>query len=306
MLDTVGQEDSVLKEQRTSDAVEQRIDGCLIRMRGLFPTLRPSEQKVAKYVLDHPDEVITLPVTDLARRSGVSDATVVKFCQRLGYSGYQHLKITLATELASLPKPVYGEIVPGDDLPVVKAKIFNMNKKGLEDTMRTVDDTELDRAVEALLGARRIHLYGVGASGLVAMDAEHKLLRIGLNCHAFPDPHTAVSMASVLEPGDVAIALSHSGSTRDTVESLTAAGEAGATTVCITNVMASPISRVADIKLYTSVDESDYRSGAMGSRIAQLSIVDVLFVGVAQRRFEESMHHLEKTRAAVTGKRISG
>lgn len=293
-----------MKALESPDAVERRIDGCLIRMRGLFPTLRPSEQKVAKYVLDHPHEVITLPVTDLAAKSGVSDATVVKFCQRLGYAGYQHLKITLATELASLPQPVYGEIVPGDDLRIVKAKIFNRNKKGLEDTMRTVDDAELERAVNALLNAQRIHLYGVGASGLVALDAEHKLLRIGLQCHAFPDPHTAVSMASVLQPGDVAIGLSHSGATRDTVESLTVAREAGATTICITNVMASPITRVADIKLYTSVDEADYRSGAMGSRIAQLSIIDVLFVGVAQRRYDESMRHLEKTRAAVRSKRL--
>ena len=130
--------------------------------------------------------MITLPVTDLARKSGVSDATVVKFCQRLGYSGYQHLKITLAAELASFPTPIYGEIVPGDELPVVKAKIFNMNKKSLDDTMRMVDDRELERAVEALLQAPRIHLYGVGASGLVALDAEHKLLRIGLDCPRSP------------------------------------------------------------------------------------------------------------------------
>lgn len=293
-----------MNESYAPDAVERRVDGCLIRIRGLFPTLRPSEQKVAKYILDHPSEVINLPVTDLARKSNVSDATVVKFCQRLGYSGYQHLKITLATELASLPTPIYGEIVPGDDLPVVKAKIFNVNKKSLDDTMRTVDDDELTRAVDALLHAERIHLYGVGASGLVALDAEHKLLRIGLATHAFPDPHTAMSMASVLKPGDVAIGLSHSGATRDTVESLNTARKSGATTVCITNVMASPITKTADIKLYTSVEEPDYRSGAMGSRIAQLSIVDVLFVGVAQRRYEESMQHLEKTRTAVQGKRI--
>lgn len=295
---------SGLNDANASDAVERRVDGCLIRIRGLFPTLRPSEQKVAQYILDNPSEVITLPVTDLARKSGVSDATVVKFCQRLGYSGYQHLKITLAAELASFPTPIYGEIVPGDELPVVKAKIFNMNKKSLDDTMRMVDDRELERAVEALLQAPRIHLYGVGASGLVALDAEHKLLRIGLDCHAFPDPHTAMSMASVLQRGDVAIGLSHSGATRDTVESLETARGVGATTICITNVMASPISKVADIKLYTSVEESDYRSGAMGSRIAQLSIIDVLFVGVAQRRFEETMEHLQKTRAAVRSKRI--
>lgn len=293
-----------MKNSHPPDSVERRVDGCLIRIRGLFPTLRPSEQKVAKYILDNPSEVINLPVTDLATKSGVSDATVVKFCQRLGYAGYQQLKIVLATELVSLPTPIYGEIVPGDDLPVVKEKIFNLNKKGLEDTMRTVDDDELARAVEGLLGARRIHFYGVGASGMVALDAEHKLLRIGLTCHAFLDPHMAVSMASVLEPGDVAIGVSHSGGTRDTVESLSVARAAGATTVCITNVMASPITRVADIKLYTSAEESDYRSGAMGSRVAQLTIVDVLFVGVAQRRFEESMDHLEKTRTAVRAKRI--
>lgn len=295
----------MLSSSHTSESVEQRVNGCLIRIRGLFPTLRPSEQKVAQYIIDNPHQVINLPVTDLATKSDVSDATVVKFCQRLGYSGYQQLKITLATELVTVPAEHYGEIVPGDDLTTVKAKIFHLNMKGLEDTLRTIDDDELVRAVQSLVTAERIQLYGVGASGIVALDIEHKLLRIGLTCHAFLDPHMAVSMGSVLQPGDVAIGISHSGATRETVESLQGAKQAGATTICITNGMASPIARVADIKLYTSAEESDYRSGAMASRLAQLALVDVLFVGVAQRRYEQSMQHLEKTRVAVQPKRIS-
>jgi len=280
----------------------QRPDGCLLRIRGLFPGLRPSERKVAQYVLDHPEEVVDLSVTELARKSGVSDATIVKFSQRLGYSGYQQFKIMLSRELAQPTKANYGELDPADDLAKVKAKVITMNMTALEETLHTLSDSELERAVEAICSAPVIHLYGVGASGFVALDAEHKFLRINRRCHAFVDSHVQCAMAALLGPGDVAIGISHSGFTQDIVDALRIAREAGATTICITNHFDSPVAAVSDIRLYTAAQEPAFRSGAIASRVAQLSIIDVLFIGVAQRDYDRTLEYLDRTRIAVSQK----
>ena len=285
-----------------------RPDGCLLRIRGLFPGLRPSEKKVAQYVLDHPEEVVDLSVTELAQRSGVSDATIVKFSQRIGYSGYQQFKIMLSRELARPAHANYGELDPADDIPKVKAKVITMNMSALEQTLHTLSDTELERAVDALWAAPVIHLYGVGASGFVALDAEHKFLRINRRCHAFIDNHVQRAMATLLRPGDVAIGISHSGFTQDIVNALRIAREAGATTICITNHFDSPVTAVSDIRLHTAAQEPAFRSGAIASRVAQLSIIDVLFIGVAQRDYDRTLQYLDRTRiaAAQSATHLSG
>lgn len=276
-----------------------RPEGCLLRIRGLFPGLRPSEKKVARYVLDHPEEVVDLSVTELAQRSGVSDATIVKFCQRIGYAGYQQFKIMLSRELARPAHADYGELDPADDISKVKAKVITMNMSALEETLRTLSDTELERAVDAICRAPLIHLYGVGASACVALDAQLKFLRINRRCHAFTDNHAQRAMAALLAPGDVAIGISHSGFTKDIVDALRIAHEAGATTICITNHFDSPVTEVSDIRLFTAAQEPALRSGAIASRVAQLSIIDVLFIGVAQRDYDQNLEYLERTRMAV-------
>ena len=182
---------------------------------------------MAEYVLAHPDEVVNLSVTELAQKSSVSDATIVKFSQRIGYSGYQQFKIMLSRELARPPQANYGELDPDDDMPKVKAKVISMNMRALEQTLHTLSDAELERAVEALCAAPVIHIYGVGASGFVALDAEHKFLRINRRCHAFIDNHVQRAMATLLGPGDVAIGISNSGFTQDIVSALRIAREAG-------------------------------------------------------------------------------
>lgn len=278
--------------------------GCQLRIRSFFPSLRPSEKKVAEFILANPDEVVTLSVTDLGRKSGVSDATVVKFSQKLGYAGYQDLKINLAKDLVTPTREIYGEIDPHDDVQTVKEKIFRLNREALTDTERFLDAGELERAIEALAAARRIHWYGVGASGVVALDAEHKFLRIDLMAHAFVDSHLQVAMGTLLGPGDVAVGISHSGQTKDIATALNTARAAGATTICITNYLESPVARAATIRLYTATRESAFRSGAIASRVAQLSVVDVLFISVALRRREQTLACLERTRDAVADKKF--
>lgn len=279
------------------------IQECTLRLRAFLPSVRPSEKKVAQYILSNPESVVELPITQLARLSGVSDATVVKLCQRVGYSGFQELKINLARELSMPSTRVYGKVEPGDTIEEITQKTFSHNERALHDTARALSSAQLEKAISALSAASRMHFYGSGASGIVALDAEQKFLRIGMNCQAFRDPHLGATAAALLDKDSVAVGISHSGATRDTVDSLTIAYRAGATTVCLTNVMGSPIARVADITLLTAVAESDFRGGAMASRMAQLSVIDILFIGVALKRHDHTMQCLAKTLEAVAHKR---
>ena len=277
---------------------------CLIRLRGLLPNLRPSEQKIASYILSHPEKVVYLSITELSQIVGVSDAAIVKFAQRIGYRGYQDLKINLAQELPQTSEPVYGEIELDDSIGQVKDKLFHANIAALQDTQGILDDQALESAIDAILGAQRIDFYGLGASGIVAQDAQHKFLRIGFNSNAYRESHTQASMAALLKEGDMAVGIYHSGQTNDTVSAMAIAKAAGATTRCITNYPASQIAQEAKIKLFTSSRETTLRSGAIASRIAQLSVIDVLYIGVVLRKYQAAMDCLEKTRKAVADKRF--
>jgi DNA-binding MurR/RpiR family transcriptional regulator len=158
----------------------------------------------------------------------------------------------------------------------------------VRETVRQLDLAVLDKVV----GAPRVNLYGVGASGIVALDLQQKLHRIGRVVHAWPDPHSALTSAALLGPGDVALGISHTGSTRDTIDCLTKAKSVGATTVAITNFPRSKIARLADHVLTTAARETTFRSGAMASRIAARTLVDCLFVAVAQRNYADTVSAL--------------
>ncbi|BAS28273.1 MurR/RpiR family transcriptional regulator [Limnochorda pilosa] len=276
--------------------------GCLARIRASYSSLRPSERRVADFVLKQPERVTALSVTEMAARAQTSESTVVKLAQRLGYKGYQQLKMVLAGEVGSARTAegrIYGEIRVGDSLADIKEKLIRSEMQGLQETLPLLDEESLARSQEAILGARRIHFYGVGASGMVALDAQHKFARIGLPAWAYVDPHQATAFASLLREGDVAIGISYSGNTLDVLEAIQTAGRAGATTVAITAQMGSPLARAAAITLVTGAVESPFRSGAMVSRICQLAVVDILFIAVAVRRPDESFASLERSHRAV-------
>jgi DNA-binding MurR/RpiR family transcriptional regulator len=174
-----------------------------------------------------------------------------------------------------------------DSLDDVVAKLAYEEQQTLADTAAGLDTGQLGAAVSALVAARRTDVYGVGASGLVAQDLTQKLLRIGLMAHAHSDPHLAVTNAVQLRSGDVAVAITHSGTTGDVVEPLRVAFEHGATTVAVTGRPDAPVTQYADIVLTTSTSrETELRPAAMSSRTSQLLVVDCLFVGVAQRTYE--------------------
>jgi len=282
--------------------------GILITIRSLLPNLAPVEQRVAQAVLGDPGGVAWRSISEFAQTCGTSATSVVRFCRAVGLRGYPDLRLALAGAVASGDAAAVvaasSDIDPDDDPVTITKKIAYADAAAVTDTAGHLDVGVLIQVVDALAASSRIDLYGVGASGLVAVDLQTKLQRIGRPAFAFPDPHMAMTSAALRGEGDIAIGLSHTGSTVDTIDALAEARSHGATTVTITNFPWSPITEVADLVLLTAARETTFRSGAMTSRIAQLTVVDCLFVMLAQRDLPGTMDALERTFSAAQAKRV--
>lgn len=235
------------------------------KVRTLAPSMTRSMQRVAEAVAADPAGTAALTVTGLAELTGTSEATVVRTARLLGYPGYRDLRLALAglaahQESGAAPA-VTADIAVDDLIADVVAKLAYDEQQTLADTAAGLDTVQLGAVVTAAAAARRIDIYGVGASGLVGMDLAQKLLRIGLIAHAHSDPHLAVTNAVQLRSGDVAIAITHSGSTGDVIEPLRVAFDRGATTVAITGRPDGAVSQYADHVLTTSTARESEQAG---------------------------------------------
>lgn len=279
------------------------------RIRGLLPQLQPAMARVGSFIADNPTQAAGMTISVLAEATDVSETTVVRFCREIGVEGYAQLRLGLALELGARNSSTdvfegSTDISPDDTLVSAVEKIAYADSRSVKDTARSLSLETLEQAVTAIIGAKRCDIFGVGASGLVALDLQQKLHRIGLIAFALVDPHQALVSAALLDKECVAIAISHSGATTDTIEALEQARESGATTVAITNSPRSHLARIADLVLTTAAMETTFRSAATGSRLAQLTVVDCLFVGVAQQTLEQSVHAIDETRRAVAARRV--
>jgi len=282
----------------------------LVRIRSVLPALRPSEQAVAEFVLSDPSRAATMSIGDLAEECGTSTTSVVRFYKKVGYGGYSDFRLDLARETAresvahGVSTEVYEDINTADSLQDIVSKIAFNETMSIADTAQVLDVEQLARAIDVVSGSRKIDIFGVGAGGLVGQDLQQKLHRIGLVSFVWPEVHAALTSAALLDSDGVAVAISHSGATSDTIDFLKAGNAAGAATIAITNHADSQLGRVADIVLSTAARETPFRPGAMGSRIAQMMIIDCLFVGVAQKSYDSSIDALHKTHAAVQSRKL--
>lgn len=277
-----------------------------VRIRGYLPELQPAMRRVGEIIAANPSRVASMPIGTLASEADTSETTVVRFCRQIGVAGYAQLRLALATEMGARSQEETlhiedGDIFPDDDIVSVVRKIVYADTCSVTDTAKAVSIPELAAVVADVVNADKVQIYGVGASGLVAMDFQQKLHRIGRMAFAFLDPHQAVTSAALADDRTVAFGFSHSGTTADTMEPLRIAQHNGAKTVAVTNSPHSAITKLADRTLLTAARETTFRSGATGSRLAQLTIVDCLFVAIAQQTFDESVRALESTRVAIAG-----
>jgi DNA-binding MurR/RpiR family transcriptional regulator len=250
-----------------------------------------------------------MTIGELAVAAGTSETTVLRLCREVGVGGYRDLRIALVSEQGRAAgraesEELASEIDRGDSLQQIISKITYADSRAVAETAELIDIAELAAVVDAIAAAGRVDVFGVGASAFVAMDLAQKLHRIGVTCFSWSDQHTALTAAALLGPGDVAIGISHTGATKDTVETITQARSSGAHTVAITAVPRSRLGAAAEHRLVTASRETTFRSGAMASRIAALSLVDVLFVAVAQRTYDRTVAALDATRRAVAIRRF--
>ena len=268
-------------------------------------TLPPSLARIAAVIRENPSVVIDKTINELAAECRTSVASVVRFCRAIGFSGYAPLRMALASELGKEAAQFPGlgtagsEISEDDTLQEAVTKLASLELLAIEETVARLDFAVLEAAVDAIDRAERILLFGIGASQFVAEDLAHKLLRVGRNAHVLADPHEAVAATVLQTAPTVAIGFSHAGQTLETVRFLETARANGAATIAVTSAKDSRLAHVADHALFTEVRESTFRAGAMVSRIAQLALVDCLFVGVAKRRYAETVDALLRTRQAT-------
>jgi DNA-binding MurR/RpiR family transcriptional regulator len=264
-------------------------------------SLSPSARRVAEAIREDPTIVLNQTISDLAATSGTSVASVVRFCQAVGLTGYAQLRMAFATELGKESAQFGGgmtlgaEIAQSDTLQEMASKVASLEMLAIDETVSSLDYGALERVVQSIDQAQRILLFGIGASQFVAQDLHHKLFRVGRNAFLLGDTHEAWSAAALQRPSTVAIAFSHSGATLDTVKYLDLARQHGAVTVAVTSVEKSALARVADEVLIVRARESPLRAGAMVSRIAQLALIDCLFLGLARLRYDETIAALQLT-----------
>lgn len=279
--------------------------GSLLKLKEAMNNLKPSERKVAEFIIGHTDEIMGLSIGELSERSGTSETAVVRLCKTLNYNGYKDFRLDMTSDIISQKseETVYTDIRPGDDIETIIKNVCLNNKKSIDDTLKILDYDEVKKAVEVIRKSKRIDFYGVGASGIIAFDGQQKFLRINKNCHAFADPHMQITAAANLSCDDAAVIISYSGETRDIIDSMRVAKASGAVIIAITKYGKSTLSEEADINLFLSSPELSLRSGAMGSRIAQLNMIDIIFSAVASLEYNNIKNYLDRTHKAMEIKR---
>ena len=276
----------------------------LIYLKGILPTLNPTERLIAGYILADPERMLSSAIADIRSGSGASVGSIVLFCRKLGLKGFADFKISLAREVAQSGLPSVGASnAPGGSL---FEKVFRFHAQSLMETLQINGEDTLREAVGLLEKARRIEFFAIGISYPVAYTARCKFRLIGLPASTEYDSHLQLVAATQLRRGDVAFAISCSGSTRETVQCLEVAKSKGATTICLTNSMKSEITRHADLALFATPSEIKYFQAPMASRITQLAVVDALFVAVALRHKNRTVEQLRNAGEELLKRRITG
>lgn len=282
-------------------------DGVLVRVRARLPEFTGALQRVAEEVLSDPAGAARATIVELAERSGTSPATVTRFCRALGFEGYADLRLGIAGETGSAARAagwavdIGREIQPEDPPERVLQQIIAADTRALAETAALLDLRELQRAADAVAASARVDIYGIGGSALVGAEMQLCLHRIGLAAWSWTDVHNGLASAALLHPGDVAISVSHSGQTRESIEMLAEAGSRGATTIALTSFPRSPLAEIADIVLLHAMQATTFRTDALSGRHPQLVVLDLLYIAVAQRTYDRSHAAFQATARAVAG-----
>ena len=280
----------------------------LERIKACLPSLPPAEQRVGKLVLNDPRSFANLPVSELADRAHVSKPTVVRFCRSIGYDGLSDFKLKLVGSVSEGVPFVHRSVDADDKINDVMVKVIDNAVAAFLKYRNDASTPAIDRAAEALVEAhrqgKRVEFYGVGNSGIVAQDAQHKFFRLGLNSIAYSDGHMQVMSATLLGPGDCAVIVSNSGRTRDLMDACDIARRKGASTLVIT-ASGSPLASAGHVHLAADHPEGFDRYSPMVSRLLHLLIIDILATRVALRIGAQLQPQLKEIKNNLRNKRYT-
>lgn len=275
----------------------------------LSPSLAPAERRVAAVMAEHPDRIIRGTLASVAREAGVSEPTVLRFCRTIGVGSFKNLRIELAQSLAAGNGALTGavaprQIQPDDFVQSAMDKVFAQAIDALARTQQALSKPTVERAAMAIVKARRVVIFGLGASAIVAADAQHKLFRLGIAAAAYSDPHLQAMSAATLGPDDVVLTISQTGTARDVIETTGVAQQGGVTVIAVTRTGA-PLAAIAHILLPVDIVEPEQIWTPMISRLAHLTTIDALVVGVALLAPPSSQEGLRRMQRALAARRVT-
>lgn len=263
------------------------MENILIKIRECYSEMNERDQRIASYILENQNMTLQYSINEIAKNCQTNRSAIVRFCQNLGLDGFKDFKKQLTSDALSEsskkepPACVYSEISGDESIPQIAQKVINNNINSINDTFHILDTEALTEAVKLINCAPKLHFYGIGASGIVALDAERKFIRIGKDCRACTDPHMQITLASNLTSEDTAVVISYTGITKDILQTVAQVKKSGAHLIAVTKFRKNnPLSEQADIVLHISSTEWNFRGGSLSSRIASLTVIDILFLSV--------------------------
>ncbi len=271
------------------------------RLRMMLPEMTPSETRITEILLEKAGEE-DFPIKQVAKLAHVSEAAVVKTAKRLGFAGFRELRAALHAYSQQPHVDLHRDIDPDDEAATIIQKVFRTSIQALEETLAIIDVEGFKFAADLIHKARQLDFYGLGGSAQIARDVAHKFLRIGVRSTVFDDTHMMAMSASLLGPGDVVIAFSHSGRSSGVVEAVQIAKRNRARIITLSNYDSSPLAKLSDVVLLSTARGSPLMSENAAARIAQLNIMDAIFIAVAQKSYSLAEQNLERTMGAVQTK----
>ncbi len=278
--------------------------GSLSLVNDALPRLTGSAKKIARYILAKPRESINLTITELGKEVGTSEASIVRFAQFLGFSGFQAFRIALAEDLVSPLQLVHEQIDDDDGIAAIAQKVFTAGMRSLEDTAQLIDADTVARVVAAMSDAKQIYIFASGNSIPLAMDFRFRLTKIGMLCRFTVESTLQEMSAALATKDDVAVGISQTGSSKDTNHCIELARNAGAMTISLTSHSQSPLARLSDICLVTASRQGAFRENEMASSLATMTLIEAIYVGICVYRRDASIEAARRTRRATAGRKL--
>ncbi len=274
----------------------------LVKINFLIPTLPRAEKAFAQALLENPEALSEMPLAEAARESGSSDASIIRFCKRLGLHGYSDLKREIASAAAQPEKDetdFEDQISKADHMSDIMKKVFQSNVQTMQNTMVVADEENYEKALDVLIHAESIHFFGVGDAYAACQFAYMKYTRLGIACTAESDNMMQLIRANSLTPNDVALAVSYEGKSRNIVQAMAIAKKRGASTICITKMSKSPLLRYVDIPLFISISDLSIGRDKVTRRIADQFLLDVLYLGYIARKKPDYSRLMKNSQTAI-------